>query len=362
MEDEVTPGQAGRVDQNGGVGPNAGPSETHSGEEHEGDRNGNGGRMPSSLAGRLFSTGSRGAQRIADVSGLDEVIQSAAEDAVVRAIESEATEKAISAVINGPLIENAVSQALASEQVENAIIEALDSQMADRIWEHVLDGPHTQRLIERIAEAPEVRAAIAAQGIGLIGDIGHQVGVVTRMLDFIGERISRKVLLRPRRSVATDRAGFFTRALGVGIDALIVNVALISFAALLGLVTSALGLDNGSGSTNWIAAGGVFWFVVSSLYLFTFWSLSGQTPGMRFLDIRIEVDGNPRIGARHARRRLLGFWASAAMLGLGFIGTLIRLDRRGLHDRFGGTNVYFIDPVKPDQQHIEPALSALDVT
>lgn len=315
-----------------------------------------GGQSSPSLAERLFSTGTRGAQRIADVSGLDQAIESAVEEAIVRAIESEATENAIARLINGPVIEQAVSEAMASESVEKAIVEALDSQMSERIWDHVLDGPHTQRLIERIAEAPEVRAAIAAQGIGLIGDVGHQVSVVTRILDFIGEKISRKLLFRPSRSAPTNRAGFFTRALGIGIDALVINLSLISFTAVLGVIASALGFGDPGNSSSLIAVGGLMWFVVSSVYLFVFWSLSGQTPGMRFLDIRIEVDGDHHIGPGHAGRRLLGFWLSAAMLGLGFIGTLARLDRRGLHDRLGGTAVYFIDPAKPEQPREQPAL------
>ncbi|MEX0620448.1 MAG: RDD family protein [Solirubrobacterales bacterium] len=333
--------------------------EIDAGEEYEGGTNGstsNGGQASRSIAERLFSTGTRGAQRFADLSGLDQAIESAVEEAIVRAIESEATENAIARLINGPVIEQAVKEAVASKSVEQAVIDVLDSEMTERIWTHILDGPLTQEVIERIAEAPEVRAAIAAQGIGLIGDIGHQVSVVTRALDFIGEKISRKLLFRPGRVTPTNRAGFFTRALGIGIDALLVNLTLITFAAVFGVIASGLGVSNSGDHTNLIAVGGLLWFAVSSLYLFIFWSLSGQTPGMRFLDIRIETDGDPRIGPRRAGRRLLGFWFSAAILGLGFIGALVRLDRRGLLDRFGETTVYFIDPVKPEQPHVGPVL------
>jgi uncharacterized RDD family membrane protein YckC len=342
MEDEAGSGRAAEAEEDtAGEAP---------------DARANGGPPSRSIAERLFSTGTRGAQRFADASGLDQAIESAVEEAIVRAIESEATENAIARLINGPVIEQAVSEAMASESVEKAIIEALDSDMSERIWDHILDGPHTQRLVERIAEAPEVRAAIAAQGIGLIGDVGHQVSVVTRVLDHIGQRIARRLLLRPRPTIPTNHAGFFTRALGIGIDALVINLSLITFAAVMGVVLSAMGFENSGGSSGLIAVGGLMWFLVTSLYLFVFWSLSGQTPGMRFLDIRVEVDNNPHIGPRHAGRRLLGFWLSAAMLGLGFIGALIRLDRRGLHDRLGGTVVYFVDPARPGQPHEEPVL------
>jgi uncharacterized RDD family membrane protein YckC len=317
---------------------------------------GNGDEQDRSLAGRLFSTGSRGAQRLADRSGLDQAIESAVEEAIVRAIESEATENAIARVINGPLIEQAVSEAIASESVETAIIEALDSEMADRIWDHMLEGPLAQQLVERVADAPEVRSAIASQGIGLIGDLGNQISKVTRVMDSIGERVSRRIFLRPKRLEPTSRAGFFTRVLALGIDALIVNFTLVALAALIRIFGEALGLWTSSPDSEAFAVGAFFWFLLSSAYLFIFWSLSGQTPGMQFLDIRIESHGERRIGPRAAFRRLLGFWASAAMLGLGFIGTLYRIDRRGLHDRLGGTVAYFIDPGDADAPHEKPEL------
>ncbi len=334
--ERATPGESGRDEAPGG----------HS----------NGGTRDRSLAGRIFSTGSRGAQRFADISGLDEAIESAVEEAIVRSIESEATENAIARVINGPLIEQAVAEAMASESVEKAIIDALDSQMAERVWDHVLDGPHTQRLIERIAESPEVRSAIAAQGIGLIGDLGYQVSKVTRILDFIGERVARRILLRPKRERPTSRVGLFTRVLALGIDAVIINITLVLLGAVLGAIGNALGIFSGDVDPGVFAVGAVLWFLMSSLYLYVFWSLSGQTPGMRFLDIRIEKEGQYRIGARAARRRLVGFWLSAAAFGIGFIGVLIRLDRRGFHDRMGDTTVYFIDPTAADAAHERPTL------
>ena len=316
----------------------------------------NGDARGRSLAGRIFSTGSRGAQRFADISGLDEAIESAVEEAIVRSIESEATENAIARVINGPLVEQAVAEAMASESVEKAIVEALDSEMAERVWDHVLDGPHTQRLIERIAESPEVRSAIAAQGIGLVGDLGYQVSKVTRILDFIGERIARRLLWRPKRSQATSRVGFFTRVLALGIDALIVNFSLVLLAAAVSALGNALGITSDGVNPSLFAVGASIWFIFSSLYLYVFWSLSGQTPGMRFLDIRIEKDGDHRIGSRAARRRLLGFWLSALALGIPFLGVLIRVDRRGFLDRMGDTVVYFIDPTDPDAPHEKPEI------
>lgn len=320
--------------------------------------NGNGPREDPSrtLAGRLVSGGTRGAQRVAGVTGLDKALEVAIEDAIVRAVESEATERAVARILNGPIIENAVQQALRSEAVEQALLETVDSEMVDRLWGRILDSDETQRLIERIAEAPEVRSAIASQGIGLIGDIGRQVARVTRKLDFIAERIARRVFFRSRPVLPTEHAGLVTRALGIGLDALVVNLGLITGTALISMVATVFGTSFTEIPNGVVALGATAWFAISSLYLFTFWSLSGQTPGMRFLDIRIEHEGNPQIGPRLALRRLVGFWLAVIPFGLGFIGALLRVDRRAFPDRLGKTTVYYVDPARADQPHDRASL------
>lgn len=313
-----------------------------------------------SLAGRLLGVGTGGARRVAGATGLDQAIEEAVEEAIVRAVQSEAVERSINRIINGPLIENAVRDAMRSEAVEQAMTEIVDSELVDRLWARILDSDETQRLIERIAEAPEVRAAIASQGLGLVDDVGRGVAGVTRILDFFVERIARRLLFRRQRAMATDRVGLVTRALALGIDALIVNLVMVTTTALLGLVASAVGLDLGDLSGAAYAVGGAAWLGLASFYLFVFWSLSGQTPGMRFLDIRIEHEGNPVIGSKRAFRRLVGFWLAAIPFCLGFIGVLVRLDRRGFHDRMGKTSVFYIDPAGPNQPHLEPVMYPME--
>jgi uncharacterized RDD family membrane protein YckC len=109
-------------------------------------------------------------------------------------------------------------------------------------------------------------------------------------------------------------------------------------------VIAALFGSNGV-STAGFALGVGAWIVVTSSYALIFWSLSGQTPGMRFLSIRIEADGSPRLGPRRARRRLLGDVLGALALGLGFLGVLTRDDRRSWGDRRADTELVRVDPV-----------------
>jgi len=296
-----------------------------------------------SLAGRLVSGGTVRAQRIAGAAGLGDALESAIEEAIVRAVESEATERAVARILNGPTLELAVAQALRSPAVEQAVTDVLDSEMTERIWGQILDSDETQQLIEKIAGSPEIRRAITAQGVGLVDQLGAGIAAVSRLVDSLVERVARRITFRRPRSEATDRVGVVTRALALAIDALVVNIALISTTAILGLLSNFLSIGIDPESRQVAALGATTWFVMASIYLFTFWAISGQTPGMRFLNIKIEPATGTRIGGRAARRRLLGFWLAVIPFGLGFLGVLLRNDRRGLHDRLGRTLVRYED-------------------
>lgn len=329
-----------------------GPAEEETGAAGNGSgpagASGNGSKP---LAGRILATGTRGVQRVAGATGLDRTLETAAEEAIVRAVESEATERAIARIINGPTIEAAVQEALQSEVVKQSVLDTIDSELVDQVWARLLESNETELLIKRIAEAPEVRSAIASQGVGLVDDLGRQIRGVTRILDGLSQKLARRILFRKPVPTVTDRVGAVTRVLALTLDAFIINVSLLAISAGISALLGLFGYS-GDGSPAAVALGATTWFIVSSLYLFTFWALSGQTPGMRFLDIRIETSGGEhRIGARHALRRLIGFWLAVIPFMLGFIGVLLKQDRRGFHDRLGDTSVFYIDATKPDAPH-----------
>jgi uncharacterized RDD family membrane protein YckC len=283
------------------------------------------------LPARLFGRGARGAGQIAEAAGIDRAIEQATEDAIVRAVESEAMERALARVLDGPVVDRAVKRALESEAVDQA-------------WERLLASDEAQRLVERIAEAPEIRAAIASQSAGLLEDIARQVRGVGRRLDDLAERVVRRVLFRRRRSEPTDRAGIISRALAFGIDVALLNVGFFAASALVALAASVFLPDPSGVSTPALAVGAGVWFVAGAMYLLLFWSLAGQTPGMRFLGVAIEADGSREIGLGRAVRRLVGLVLAAIPLGLGFIGILLGDRRRGLQDVIAGTEVAYVEP------------------
>jgi uncharacterized RDD family membrane protein YckC len=298
-------------------------------------------RPQPSIPARLAGAGARAGQRAAELTGIDNAVQLAAEEAIVRAAESPAVERALVRVLQGPAVREAAAGALNSDQVEAAIVAALDSEMIDRVWAELLDSDETQRLIERIAEAPEVRAAITQQGLGLIDDIGRQLAKVARRLDDGLESFLWRLLRRKPRTESPPQAGAVTRALAVAVDVLLLDAILLGISGAIALVANAFG-DSGNAPTSAVVAGAGVWMITGAVYLVGFWSLSGQTPGMRFLDIRLDAGGTRRIGTRRAVRRLIGLGLSALFLGLPLLGIVFSRRRRGLPDRMAGTEVLYV--------------------
>jgi len=298
------------------------------------------------LSARLLGVGVRGARTVTKATGIDRAVEAAAEEAIVAAVESGAVERAMARVIEGPVVEEAVKGALESDAVKQAVLEAMDSELVDEVWRRLLASDQAQQLVERIAEAPEVRAAISAQGMGLLEDIGRTIGNLARRLDDRFERIARRIFFRKPRALPTDRAGVVSRVLAMAIDGVFVNLAFTAFVALVTLVANTFSGDSGGGSSLAIAVGSAAWLSFGAIYLVGFWSLAGQTPGMRFLGIRLDEE---RLPPRRSFRRLVGLGLSVVSFGIGFLGVVFGERRRGWEDRFSGTEVVY------DERRPEPA-------
>jgi uncharacterized RDD family membrane protein YckC len=83
------------------------------------------------------------------------------------------------------------------------------------------------------------------------------------------------------------------------------------------------------------------WMVVVGGYLVLFWSVTGQTPGMRAMHVRV-VDANgdpPSLG--RAIVRLVGLVLAIIPLFAGFLPVLVDDRRRGIHDMLAGTVVLY---------------------
>ena len=277
---------------------------------------------PRSLVSRGARAGIDSARRLAGATGLDAEL----ERAIAEAIE---------AVIESPAFEQALANALESPAVERSAMRVLDSALVDQIVDRLLESDEIQKLIERIAEAPEVRSAITYQGVGLIEDLGEQVTLITGDIDAVLERAARRLLGRPARE-PTRNAGLVTRAVALAVDVAAINGIWLLISAAIGLLLSAIGL----GTAVRLALGAATFGLAGTAYLLVFWSLTGQTLGMRFLGLRvIGADAPHGLGLRRAVKRFVCFVLAAIPFFLGFLSVLTNDRRRGFHDKRADTEV-----------------------
>lgn len=134
-------------------------------------------------------------------------------------------------------------------------------------------------------------------------------------------------------------AGFTTRALALAIDGAIINGAAVVVGAGVALAASVVGLDLRPGDPAVIGSSAAGWILLVSTYLVAFWSLTGQTPGMRFMGIRVLDRNGAPPGRWQSIRRLIGLALAALPAGAGFLLILVDDRRRGLQDYIASTLV-----------------------
>ncbi len=155
------------------------------------------------------------------------------------------------------------------------------------------------------------------------------------------------------RSLHGDYAGFVSRAVGLAIDVVISTVTITVVSWFLITVLGLFGVD----VLNCPRDGGIsYWRLVCQIssisllvfaalffpvYLVLFWTLTGETPGMRVMGVRVmRRDGRP-VSLWTAIKRLIGYFVCFLTLGLGFLWVLLDDQRQGLHDILAGTVVIY---------------------
>jgi uncharacterized RDD family membrane protein YckC len=275
--------------------------------------------------------GWRGTQEVARRLGVDRAIGRALDRDADRATEGSPAEPA-------------------ARPAERATERVLESDTAKRVWGKVLESDEAQKLVERVAEAPEVRAAITAQGVGLLEDLRRGVRRFARRLDDGIERGARTLLRRsfhPGQPVRTERpiyAGVATRALALALDAAVVYGGLLIVSAAIALLISAFSSGDQNAGNVVIAVGAFVWFLIAGTYLVLFWSGAGRTLGMSFVGLLVVSENGEGVAPGQAARRVIWLVISALPLMLGYWGVLFEERRRGWPDRRAGTLVLYADP------------------
>lgn len=226
--------------------------------------------------------------------------------------------------------------------VERLVAGALESRVVSDVTDQVIESPEIQRLIEEIASSPAVRAALSRQTATFAEETSAGVRRRMERLDDAVERAVHRVLGRKARSVAAASprvayGGLSTRAMAFAIDLAITLVIFLVGVAVAALVSDLVGGFRPSWVAELLAIVG--WSTVVGVYLVAFWTVTGETPGMRTMRLRV-VDHRglpPNLG--RSLLRLLGLWLAIVPFFAGFLPVLVDGRRRALQDFMAGTVV-----------------------
>ncbi len=137
-----------------------------------------------------------------------------------------------------------------------------------------------------------------------------------------------------------QHAGFASRFIAFIVDC---AVSIGVFMLVLGAASFAASVLTGSSihwsrENTWVV---VAFFAWEFFYYAYFWTSTGKTPGMVLLGVQVVGQDGRSVGTRRGLVRTLAFPLSFILLGLGFVGILVRSDRRALHDLIADTAVVY---------------------
>jgi uncharacterized RDD family membrane protein YckC len=236
-----------------------------------------------------------------------------------------------------------VEQVLRNPALERWVASEEATRLAEAATQRLVHTPAFQRAVAEMLSSPEVRQALTEAA----GGYGEQAADVARgKMRAADDRVEARVhrLFRRPRPAEAGFAGVATRGVALVVDAALAQVAYLVVAASVGLV---LGLADQLGPgwlTGLLAGGG--WLLVVALYFVGFWSVTGQTPGMRLMRLRVQTRSGETPSAPRSLLRLAGLIVAIIPLFAGFLPALFDGRRRALPDFVAGTTVVY-GPVRP---------------
>lgn len=271
-------------------------------------------------------------------------IETAAEDVLAapelarlldRALAGSLPEDVARSLVRHRVPERIVQELAATGELDRLVDQMLASPRSVEFVDRVLASDEMQHALKRVLSGPELRGALAAQSAGLAEQVSEGLRRAARSLD---RRIG------PSSAAAPETfAGFASRAVGLVIDAALVAAGTLVLGVALGLVAWLAGDLH----RNWLAGSltAVATAVITAGYFTVFWSTVGQTPGMRVMGVRVQIDGADRHpAAGRALLRTFGLVLAIAICFLGFVPALFDRRHRALQDFMARTVVVYDGP------------------
>jgi uncharacterized RDD family membrane protein YckC len=141
---------------------------------------------------------------------------------------------------------------------------------------------------------------------------------------------------------ATERpyAGIVSRTVALAIDAGTLTIGFAIASGVLGLILSLFTAVEVS-SPGAVLGAAAMWSLVVVSYFVLFWTLAGETPGMRLMALRVRNAAGDPPGFGKALVRFAGLVLAAIPFCAGFLPILFDERRRGLQDMLAGTTVVY---------------------
>jgi uncharacterized RDD family membrane protein YckC len=253
--------------------------------------------------------------------------------AIVSAVESERTIQLLRAL-------------LASPALPRLLREALESEIGVDLTDRLLRSPEFERLLGHVLASPQVREALTQQSTSLAAEGAAAARRRAARFDARAERAPRGWLGRSRPHETGSGhlspvpfAGVGTRGIALATDAAVVALLFLTGAAFVGLVSSLVGHLR----PVWLAAavGASAWLVLQAIYFVGFWTVAGQTPGMRLMRLRVQDRTSRPPGLARSLARLVGLALAIIPCFAGFLPVLVDDRRRALQDFVAGTVVIY---------------------
>jgi uncharacterized RDD family membrane protein YckC len=243
----------------------------------------------------------------------------------------------LDAVLAGPLPEE-----LAHILVERKVLERVATTMAAEI--------EIDQIVDQLLARPEVQAALMTA----VGSEATHALIKEALQQQSSSAASDLAQALRRQAVALDArvevrsppappqfGGVATRGIALVTDAALVGVIGVSISAMATLVASLVGSLRPAWLVGLILASG--WSVLSIVYFAGFWSLVGQTPGMRLMRVRVRGPRGEPVSFARSVVRVVGLALAIIPCFAGFIPALFDGRRRALPDLIAGTTVEVVD-------------------
>jgi uncharacterized RDD family membrane protein YckC len=259
---------------------------------------------------------------------------------------TEEAERAIDSVLAGPLPERFARSLVENHVIERVVAEVLTTapsgdgavpqieRLAEQATESVVRSAAFKRAMTEVLESPEIRRALREQTRGF----GAEFAADTRKRARAGDaNVEARIRRRPRE-VGGPYAGFVTRGVALVVDAALAQVVFLIVAASIALVAALVEPLRSGWITGTVAA--AIWLLVVAFYFVGFWSSAGQTPGMRFMRLRVLTLDRKPLSALRACLRLVGLILAIIPLFAGFVPVFFDSRRRALQDFIARSAVY----------------------